>query len=194
MGDGILHEAIDHRDWIERLHDRRGGGRRPAFLDRLGRLMPAAFIGAPNVQAGDLALGRLVLVDEVDPGARHPREALRVGIAALLRPAEVAPDLMFERAALGQQPLVYRRATIDIGVQPGVEDGPQRLKVGSCDQLLYPPEIVHQPAPRLIEVSGPEADTEEGEPKEVCGLFPQPNLQEIATVTAPGEVGGTSHE
>lgn len=48
-------------------------------------------------------------------------------------------------------------------------------------------------ASRLIEVPGPEADTKKGESKELSGLFPQPNLQEIATVAAPGEVGGTRH-
>ena len=62
-------------------------------------------------QAGDAGLGSLVLVDEVDPEARHPGEALLVGIAAFLGPGAVAPDFVLKGAALGQEPLVSGRST-----------------------------------------------------------------------------------
>jgi hypothetical protein len=169
-----------------------GSGAQP-FVGCFGGLAAAGFVGTADVEPGNAGFSGPVLVDEVDPKGWHLRKAHRVGVAAFLRPREKAPHLVLEGAALGQKPLVGRRAAADVGPQPYVEHSSHGFQVGSLDQLLYPSEIVHQPAPRLIEVARPQADTEEGKPKELSGLFPQPNLEEIATVAAPGEVGGTRH-
>ena len=196
LGHCVLNESIDHGDRIEGV--RPGWQSRvrlghPAFFSCFIGLAAAGFVGTADVEPGDAGLGGLVLIDEVDPEGRHLRKAHRVGVAAFLRPREKASHLVLEGAALGQRAARRRRAATDIGPQPYVEHGSHGFQVGSLDQLLYPSEIVHQPAPRLIEIPSPQADTKKGEPKEPGSLFPQPISQEIATVAAPGEVGGTRH-
>ncbi|WP_454643834.1 hypothetical protein [Bradyrhizobium liaoningense] len=140
-GHRVLNQPIDHGDRIEHLRpDRRCRIRlrRPAFLSRFGHFAPAGLVRAANVQPRDAVFGGLVLVDELDPEARHPGEALLIGIAALLCPGAIAADFVLKGAALDQKPLVSRRAALDIGPQSGLEHGTQSFQIGSFDQLLYP--------------------------------------------------------
>jgi hypothetical protein len=112
LGDGILDEAIDRRDGVERLRRSRRG---------FGRLDPGRLIGSSRGAARDFAFGRLVLVDEAHPEGRNRGEAHLAGVTALLRASQIAPVPLLESEALGQLALVFRDVARDVGRQAGFD-------------------------------------------------------------------------
>jgi len=86
LGDRILYEAVDHRDRVKLslLLLSHSCGRRPAFISCFHRIRPAGLVGSADGKARDIAFGRLVLVDEVDPKRGDFGEPHLVGITTLL--------------------------------------------------------------------------------------------------------------
>ncbi len=118
LGNRILYQAVDHRDRVEDLRLRRDYGRCcPTLFDRFRSVHPADLIGPAHGETLDIVFGELVLVDEVDPKRRHLGKAHLVGVAALLGPGEIAPNLVLEGATLSQPPLVGGHALFDMGAQ-----------------------------------------------------------------------------
>lgn len=133
-----------------------GLGRRSPFVG------PASLTGAaPNVFC-DFRFGELILIDEIDPAAGEARKMSREQVAALLRPSDIVPDLVLERQAFGQPPLMPGSAIYDVDAEAVVQNIALCLKVGGLDDLHHPSEIVR-----------PEADTEQGAAIDRGSAFPR---------------------